>query len=299
MAAPSTTDRGPAPPERFQFRIRDLLILMLLVGLAVGAAVQQSVVLFFALIGASLYCLHMWKKWWPPAAIEVVAVAAGGILLLLLLLPAVGSRPAGPKATCGNNMRMILIALEQYHADYGTFPPAYIADKDGRPMHSWRVLILPYIEQSVLYGRYRFDEPWDGPNNRKLADLIIKSYTCPKDQPTATTETSYVAVTGPGTAWPGEGGLARGSLKDGPGNVILIVEVHNSGIHCMEPRDLHVTQMATTINPKHGQGVSSAHTDGAWIGMADGAVRFLKDDTPQDVLRSHIQIDDGTIPLPP
>ena len=237
-------------------------------------------------------------SWWARGVVQVVIVAGTILLLAALFLPRVGSRPAGPRARCGNNLKCIVLALQEYHADYGAFPPAYIADKNGRPMHSWRVLILPYIEQRVLYGRYRFDEPWDGPNNRKLADLILKGYTCPKDQPSATTETSYVAVTGPRTAWPGSQGVALGSLQDGPGNVILIVEVHNSGIHWMEPRDLHVSQMAQTINAPHGQGVSSAHQGGAQVGMADGAIKFLPDDTPASVLRELITIDDGKGTLP-
>ena len=62
------------------------------------------------------------------------------------------------------------MAVANYHETYGCFPPAYVADRDGKPMHSWRVLILPFLEQRELYNAYNFAEPWDGPNNRKLAD---------------------------------------------------------------------------------------------------------------------------------
>ncbi len=60
------------------------------------------------------------------------------------------------------------LALQSYSQDYGCFPPASVADKNGRPMHSWRVLILPYIGRPDLYQKYKFGEPWDGPNNRNL-----------------------------------------------------------------------------------------------------------------------------------
>ena len=58
--------------------------------------------------------------------------------------------------------------MQTYRDTYKVFPPAFIADADGKPMHSWRVLLLPYLEQQVFYMRYRFDEPWDSPHNRSL-----------------------------------------------------------------------------------------------------------------------------------
>ena len=60
-------------------------------------------------------------------------------------------------------------ALQAYHQANGCFPPAYIADKNGKPMHSWRVLILPYLDYDDLYKAYDFSEPWDGPKNKTAA----------------------------------------------------------------------------------------------------------------------------------
>lgn len=69
------------------------------------------------------------------------------------------------------SLRKIAYALKDYHHEYDTFPPAFIADKDGKPMHSWRVLILPYLDGGgFVYDQYDFGEPWDGPNNIKLLD---------------------------------------------------------------------------------------------------------------------------------
>src|SRR5207248_2869881 len=65
-------------------------------------------------------------------------------------------------------IKQIGLALLNYHDTYGSFPPAYVADATGKPIHSWRVLILPFMEQSSLYNAYSMAEPWDGPNNRKL-----------------------------------------------------------------------------------------------------------------------------------
>jgi prepilin-type processing-associated H-X9-DG protein len=229
---------------------------------------------------------------------------AGTIIAIMLLLPLVGAfllparRSAGPAARrsqCKNNLKQIGIALYNYHEKFGSLPPAYIADQNGRPLHSWRVLLLPFLDQAPLYAQYRFDEPWDGPNNSKLADSIHSIYCCPSDDHGdldhklgRSTMTSYVAVVGADTAWPGHGASSFQDIKDGTSNTLLVVEVANSGIHWMEPRDLHVLQMTPTINAKSGQGMSSRHTGGAHGVFADGSVRFISDTLTADALRALI-----------
>jgi hypothetical protein len=199
----------------------------------------------------------------------------------LLCLPVGGHLGASQRSQCKYNLRQIGLAMYNYHETFGSFPPAYITDENGRPMHSWRVLILPFLDQAALYNEYRFDEPWDGPNNRKLADTIVQIYNCPSDDhggnKNPSTMTNYVAIVGPETAWPGNGSTSYRDFGDGMSNTLLVVEVANSGIHWMEPRDLHVVQMAPTINAKSGQGISSRHTAGAHGLIADGAVRYFSD----------------------
>src|SRR5438105_1376638 len=91
--------------------------------------------------------------------------------LAALLLPLVSSaRPAARRNACGNNMKQIELALLNYHDANKSFPPAYVADAEGKPMHSWRVLILPYLERNDLYQQYDFNEPWNGPHNSRLAE---------------------------------------------------------------------------------------------------------------------------------
>lgn len=205
-----------------------------------------------------------------------------------LLMPAIqGARGAKNRVACTDNIRNIALALQQYHDSHGSFPPPYIADAKGKPMHSWRVLLLPYLDQRPLYKQYRFDEPWDGPNNRQLHDVILKLYSCPA-RPTnqSATDTSYVAVIGPKTTFRETGLVRLADILDGTSNTILLVEVHNSGIHWLEPRDLDIHQMPLAINPPQGQGISSAHNHGANVAFADGSVRFLTNDTPPATLRA-------------
>ena len=89
--------------------------------------------------------------------------------------------------------------MSQYEAANGCFPPAYIADKHGKPMYSWRVLLLPYLDQEDLADRYRFDEPWDSPANRTVTDLAIGLYQCPSQPGVNGPTTNYMMVVGPHT----------------------------------------------------------------------------------------------------
>jgi hypothetical protein len=68
------------------------------------------------------------------------------------------------------------LAVANYVEEHGHYPPAFLADENGKPMHSWRVLILPYIEERELYKQYKSDEPWDGPSNRKLASRMPRMF---------------------------------------------------------------------------------------------------------------------------
>lgn len=153
-----------------------------------------------------------------------------------------------------------MLGLWNYHDDHGSFPPAYFADETGKPIHSWRVLILPYIEAKPLYEKYRFDEPWDGPNNSKLHAEIVDFYQCPRDPFWHEKQnTNYVAVVGSETAWPGSKSVTHSDIKDGEENTIMLVEVENSGIHWMEPRDLEFDTMSFHINDPLGNSINGSH----------------------------------------
>ncbi|MBI3864563.1 MAG: DUF1559 domain-containing protein [Planctomycetia bacterium] len=221
-------------------------------------------------------------------------------LLIALLLPAVQrSSSGGRREQCKNNLKQLGLALHAYHEKYGSFPPAYFVDAHGNPAHSWRVLILPFIDQQDLYDQYRFDEPWNGPNNSRLAEKIVPLFNCPGARDKAiprSTMTSYVAVIGPATAWPGERSARLDEIDDGSSETLLLVEAANSGIHWMEPRDLSVLQMVQTINAKSGQGISSVHIGGAHVLLCDGAVRFMTENLSADSVRALLTRSAGDSP---
>ncbi len=173
------------------------------------------------------------------------------------------------------------------NAGGGYYPPAYTAKVTGQRMQSWRVSLLPYMCYLQIYQQYHEDEPWDGPNNRKLhGEDIPIYYRCPADLSEPRTATNFLAVVGPGTAWPGtKPGYSTDRAK-GNSNTALLVEAANSGIHWMEPRDLELNDFDPAINSRSGQGISSNHAGGANVAFVDGSVRCLPASTSPDVVRA-------------
>lgn len=139
---------------------------------------------------------------------------------------------------CRNNLRKISLAIIQYEVAHGTLPPAYIVDENCKPMHSWRVLILPYLDQQALYDQYDFNLPWDSPHNSRLATEMPEVFKCPLSS--STVHTSYAVVNGPGLVFDGIHTTRSDDIikGDGAGTTLLVVECHAANIPWMEPRDV-------------------------------------------------------------
>lgn len=211
-------------------------------------------------------------------------------MLIALLVPAIQNGDRAPRQNrCRYNLKQIGLALNSYHDRYRCFPPAYLADADGKPMHSWRVLLLPFFLEAPdlkqLYEQYDFSEPWNGPHNSALAAKIAL-YRCPNANEDPL-HTNYVAVVGEETAWPGAKGRTIRKITDGTSKTISIVEVANAGIHWMEPRDLTFEEAQRGINvPGTRSGISSKHAGGAEFLFCDGSVHFLTDKIRPETLRA-------------
>lgn len=132
-------------------------------------------------------------------------------------------REAAARAQSQNNLKQIAIALHSYHDVHGSLPPAAVVDKKGKPVLSWRVLILPYIEQNDLYQKFKLDEPWDSPNNIKLLDQMPKTYALSTPTKAKANETHYRVFVGNGAAWDYLKGSKLQEFLDGTSNTILVV----------------------------------------------------------------------------
>jgi prepilin-type processing-associated H-X9-DG protein len=208
------------------------------------------------------------------------------LLVIALLLPAWScAREAARRMSCTNNLKQIGLALHNYHQANKCFPPAVVADADGKPMHSWRTLIMPFIEGDNPLKEYNFNEPWDGPNNHKLIAKRPRGFACPSDKKAYAPDafmTSYLAVVGQGTAWSrladGDSAAAKHSFS---GNSILVVEVADADIKWTEPRDIDIDKLhspgSPTVSSRHmrDNGYFYHPTMGANVAMCDGSVRFL------------------------
>ncbi len=280
-------NEGMSTPRtsQFQFSIRSLLYAT--VASAVMLVLYTSGVMPIAL---PLLLLLAWFLGWGACLVSglreetlwdgsfrILAGSAGLIALAVLLLtPAVYRCTVG--AGCSYPMQSLVWAMHSHEGKHRMLPPAYVADATGQPMHSWRVALLPFLNQMPLYQRYLQSEPWDGPNNALLHGQALWEFKCPIEKPSGpSTQTSFLAVTGPGTIWDLPQPATLVSIGDGTSNTILLVEVHGSGVPWIEPRDLHVAQMNPRINAPHGQGPSSSHErQGAHVAFADGSVRFVR-----------------------
>jgi len=237
---------------------------------------------------------------WVVVAIVVgagfVLLVCGGILVALLLPAVQAAREAARRMQCSNNMKQISLALLNYEQAHGQFPPAYVADANGTPLYSWRVLILPHMEADYLYQQFHLDEPWDSPANRAVSQQAMHYFQCLSNPSTDGTKTNYVMVVGPGCMSDGPTGKTMREIRDGLSTTLMVVEVADANINWAEPRDLDATTMSYQINDPSGQEcISSKHPFGANVALADGSVRFLSNDTDPDTVRKMTLVDDGEL----
>lgn len=218
------------------------------------------------------------REWLP-----LVLLLTAGFSLGIWLLPKTGFAPR-TRTVCKNNLKQIGLALHNYYDQYFCFPPAYVLGPGGKPWHSWRVLILPFLEEAELAKAYRFDEPWNGPNNSQLLERCPEVFRCPSAKgKIPPTTTNYVAVVGTETVWPGASPVSIGEITDGTSNTVLVVEVRDAGIAWLAPDDLSLEEALVNRFNLAGRRPSSYHEGGLNALMGDGTVRFIKLDLNREI----------------
>lgn len=219
-----------------------------------------------------------------------VVLICGGVLVGLTLPAVDAARDAARRAQSQNNMKQIAIALHNYHDTHGTFPPAYIADEEGRPMHSWRVLLLPHILEPELYRRYDFDKPWDHPDNMAVARQMPQVYASPFPSHDFSNDnrTPYLAISAPDTVLGEDQGASFPQIIDGTSNTIMAIDHHTGQVDWTEPTDISPAEIFASYPQmmEHPQG-------GVNLMISDGSVRFFPSDTPPSQLEGGFYINDG------
>lgn len=215
--------------------------------------------------------------------------AAADLMAGLLVPSAEATREAFRRAGCTENMQRIALAMLLYECDHGSLPPAFTVDESGRPLHSWRVLLLPYLGHQELYDQLHLDEPWDSEHNRALHAAEVPWYQCPTAA-LAPGRTTYSVVVGEKTAF-GTQGQGRRLDASGPlsGNMILVVE-RKTDVCWMQPDSEMTDQQALRGVTFSGVGICCSHVAGANIAMRNGAVGFLSENLEDPaILRGQLE----------
>ncbi len=237
--------------------------------------------------------------------VAVVVLLIGGAVIVALTWFAISPNaasllPGSKSATnCAKNMTQIAAAVAAYVKDHGCYPPAYTVDADGKPLHSWRVLILPYLGYADLYDQIDLESAWDSPTNASLAKRIPREYQCPADADVATTETSYFGIGG-GKQYFFDQDKQRNlaELRDGSALTVMIVEATGMGVNWMQPIDIDAAEFIRW-NAYSYRGAGSLHTDRRFhVITADGQVHALHQAVNSDELHALVTIAGGELVYP-
>ena len=196
---------------------------------------------------------------------------------------------AAKRTEAMNNLRQVVIAFHNYADAHKRLPSSVFVHESGKK-YSWRIAILPYIEQQELYDQYDFTQEWNSPHNRKVTAKMPDVFRSDSDDEESTT-TSWFMLSGADGIVDGENSMWFSDIKDGTSNTILAVEAKRS-VHWAKPEDIQVS--ADRGLPKLG----GFHKGGFNVAMGDGSVRFVSENVDPEVLWSLYTASGGEIVNP-
>ncbi|MEX0936573.1 MAG: DUF1559 domain-containing protein [Pirellulales bacterium] len=203
-------------------------------------------------------------------------------MLVGLLLPAVNSaREAARRMESQNNLKQIALAMHVYHAQANHLPARASFDEEGNALLSWRVHLLPYLEQEALYDQFKLDEPWDSPHNKQLIAQMPKIYKTPNTANIADGKTVYQVPVGEGTIFPGTEETTFAEIRDGTSNTILALEVDaDEAVEWTKPEDYQVDP------DRPMRGLGNLRPQHFLAAFADGSVRVIQSSVDPATLKA-------------
>jgi hypothetical protein len=195
------------------------------------------------------------------------------------------ARRAARQVQSMNNLRNLAIAMLNHEAVHRTLPAAFISNDEGKPLLSWRVKILPYLDQAPLYEQFHLDEPWDSEHNKKLISAMPEVFA-PVRPAAESGLTHYQTIRGKDTLFPGKDPTELSSVPDGMSNTILIVEADKPTIWT-KPDDFE-------YDPDDPlKGLEGVRESGFLAVFADGHTLLITPDIDPEMLRRMFNKSDG------
>lgn len=200
------------------------------------------------------------------------SILLGGFMVALLLPAVQAAREAARRTASMNNIKQLLLSLLNHEASYRSFPAYASFDDNGKPLLSWRVHILPFLEEQALYEKFRLDEPWDSEHNRQLIPLMPDVYLDPSS-PKYTVQdghTHYLGVKGERMMFDGSAqGRGIATITDGTANTIIVVQCNDeAAVPWTKPQDFEPDQKTPLA------GLANGFHPGVFLaGFVDGHVQ--------------------------
>ncbi len=163
----------------------------------------------------------------------------------------------------------IALAMHSYNSANSHLPLPASFGKDGKPLLSWRVHILPFIDQNSFFKQFHLDEPWDSPHNRTLIDKMPSVYRMPMSK-TEKGRTNYLMPVGGGAVFEANKPTQFKDITDGTSNTIMTVEADDEhAVIWTKPEDLQ-------FDPNDPmKGLGHFYKDGFNLGFCDGSVHYM------------------------
>jgi len=229
---------------------------------------------------------------WKSIVIVFFLTSAIILVAAALFLPSIRfASGASETLQCKNNLKNIVLALHNYASrNGGQFPPAYTVDSNGKPLHSWRTLILAHVDRRELYDRVDYSKPWNDPVNADVFKTALSVYSCPSLE-NPDNLTTYQVIVSPGSCFPLPKSRNMSEMTDGAGQTLLVVEMCSEhAVPWMSPQD---TDEQTFLD-QYPKGCSP-HSGGFNVGYADGSVGFISSTCSREVLKALITADGNDV----
>ncbi|QEG43543.1 DUF1559 domain-containing protein [Roseimaritima ulvae] len=228
--------------------------------------IQQATVQYFKRISTTFSDMLRPTRTGNRLTIRTKGNMASTGVLVGIMLPAVqAARGAARRMSAVNNMKQLGLAMHNHHAAFNQLPDTAIRDENGKPLLSWRVKVLPFIEEQALYEQFHLDEPWDSEHNIQLLDKMPQTYDHPA-LPLPPGQTVFQLPVGEGLMFDGKKATSFRNILDGLSNTIMIVEADEaSAVPWTKPVDAEIdlTDPAANLSRRNGGGFLTTLGDGA------------------------------------